>query len=672
MTTYTHSSYDIFVYKVLLPNLRTILLGLACIAIGCGSFLETNKITNDCTFHNTMSLFEVSIYQNISDRYAITPTSVTFGLWRQCYYFAQNCTCTPVTLNYQLDAQQTIFAATNNQTMPTLNPTTRFSYIKIIPLIMAISLTVIAFSFSLFTNYTIVQIKRTIVHIGFILSAIVALSIPYGWTIQTYKTAIVNACQAVDTQPVHCENMAVRLEIIILGVALGLLILSIFLICCGIHKLEDSSNNIQEIYIDEKTNSPSTSSPSSNNNNSNKNKRHSIMYNVQKISGFKSSSASQTSDYSSSSKTPYTTATDEALDAWNDVAMLDNHQEMLNTMPLRPPPVTTYGRRSHELYQESHMNYPNIYGDINNNNNNNNSNNNNNDNQHHHSYVYSNNNNKKSSSNNNNKHLLSSNTLGNTFTNTSSSSTSSNTNNDKYNNNQQQPYNSNNNSSYDLLPPTLPFVDNSQRRRRNSSQQHSPTSSSSPQLPRPASHASNNTFGANDILLSSDLPSSTLSFQNQMDYHHHHGDGSIRTTTPTSMTYRSERAASHGSICFTPTYSSNSNSNSSNPRNSSGFSYSRNNSQPHLYQQQDYQQHQMDYKRKNSTGSMMMVGNKSSSSSSSPHSSSTTSSSPSHHQQQQKYSHVPTLQSPPTSSSRHPLSNKVINDERIGAYFQQQ
>lgn len=101
MTTYKRSSYDLFIYKVLLPNIRTILLVVAAVALGCGSWLETHP-TTDCAFQTAMSVFEVSIYQNISDRYALTPSSVTFGLWKHCFYYAQNCTCTPISLGYEI------------------------------------------------------------------------------------------------------------------------------------------------------------------------------------------------------------------------------------------------------------------------------------------------------------------------------------------------------------------------------------------------------------------------------------------------------------------------------------------------------------------------------------------------------------------------------------------
>ncbi|ORZ18611.1 hypothetical protein BCR42DRAFT_489949 [Absidia repens] len=628
MPTYKRSSYDLFIHKVLLPNIRTILLVLAVVALGCGSWLETNT-SNDCAFQNTISVFEVSIYQNISDPYALTPSSVTFGLWKHCFYYAQNCTCTPIRLNYQLDAEQSIYAATNNQTMPTIDAN-HASYIRLIPLIMALILSTASFGYSFWANRSHSRPLFFWINgaVALLAAALVALAL--GYTYQSYKSSIVSACQAVNDQSVRCASMSPKLEVILLALALGLLVLSSALFGC-VRKPDFGDSTTHEIYIDEK--SPSSSSS----------KRPSTLFEpTNRKSGGR---LSRPSESLAASKNPamYDMSSDEALEAWRDATLLERHEQQRQhdhhyyqqqeqhqhdmwAMPLRPPPppAALNDRRSNDhMYNRQPSSDTRAYPT-----------------------------NGTSSTPSSSSASVSSSSLL-----PSAVDMYSGNENDK----KHQQYRRRSSSSprqektqyyqdgdissgsNELLPPTLPFAGHPQRRRKSSSQpQH--------QL-RPISHASGNTFGAEGVLLMDNSPlSSTCTLEEQQ--HHrtrHYSDASFRANTPTSYNYDHHHSGSHESVCFTPTF---------HHRSSSGVSTA---SQQH----QQYNDGMTppltatNGRRKNSNGSPTVLYQHTLGSS---HHHSRSSSS---HQQ----SHVPTLQIPPPS--RHPLNHKVIKDERIGAYFQQ-
>ncbi|KAG2236295.1 hypothetical protein INT48_001358 [Thamnidium elegans] len=87
------SPYGPFVERVLLPSVRIAALLLAVLAIGFGSWLETNDNASSCSFKSSMSLHQVFLYRNISSNLT-TPDSVSFGLWKHCYMYALNCSST--------------------------------------------------------------------------------------------------------------------------------------------------------------------------------------------------------------------------------------------------------------------------------------------------------------------------------------------------------------------------------------------------------------------------------------------------------------------------------------------------------------------------------------------------------------------------------------------------
>jgi hypothetical protein len=100
MSVRKQSPYGPFVERVILPSARIGALFLAVLAIGLGSWLETNDTIGDCSFKSSMSMHQVLLYRNISSNLT-TPDSVSFGLWKHCYMYALNCSCTPASLKYQ-------------------------------------------------------------------------------------------------------------------------------------------------------------------------------------------------------------------------------------------------------------------------------------------------------------------------------------------------------------------------------------------------------------------------------------------------------------------------------------------------------------------------------------------------------------------------------------------
>ncbi|KAI8335192.1 hypothetical protein BC941DRAFT_503915 [Chlamydoabsidia padenii] len=530
MPTYKRSSYDVFIHKVLLPNLRTILLLLAVVALGCGSWLETNS-TTDCGFQSTMTVFEVSIYQNISDKYALTPTSVTFGLWKHCFYYAQNCTCTPITLGYEIDAQQTIFAATNNQTMPSIDSSHSSSYIRLIPLIMALVLSVICFGYSFWANRSATRPLLFWINGALALLAGALVSLAFGNTYQTYRTSIIKACQAVNMQSVRCASMASKLEVILLAVALALLVLATLLFGC-VRKSNMTDTFTHEIYIDETV--PSYKRQSA------------FIQSFQRNSKLIKSSSSHLSGSSSASKEPamYGISNDDSLEAWRDVAILDGQQQQgdnyhheLGTFPLRPPPATA-GRRSNEYAYKGNQ------------------------------YDRRSSSNQRVTTRRNSSNISSpATTTANDYKRQRQESSSSRSSHSRQTQQYTQHHYDLSSDSNELLPPTLPFADHHQQQQRRRK------SSSSPHQPRPASHASGNTFGANEMLMDDSPQSSTFTLEDQQHHHQQqshcnrqYSDASLRTP----LSYQSD---SHDSLCFTPT-----------ERNASGVSIPRTSSPTHTDQ----------------------------------------------------------------------------------------
>lgn len=100
MTVERQASSGSFFQLVLLPKIRIGLILLGVLAIGFGSWLETNTSVSSCSFKSSLAMHQVFLYRNISSNLT-TPDSVTFGLWRHCYIYALNCSCSPIDMKYQ-------------------------------------------------------------------------------------------------------------------------------------------------------------------------------------------------------------------------------------------------------------------------------------------------------------------------------------------------------------------------------------------------------------------------------------------------------------------------------------------------------------------------------------------------------------------------------------------
>lgn len=90
-----------FVHRVLVPGVRNLLIFFAALAIAFGSWLETNDAIDDCSARTQISFLQVNMLRNISSN-EVLPDTVSFGLWRHCFVYALNCTCTSHELTYTL------------------------------------------------------------------------------------------------------------------------------------------------------------------------------------------------------------------------------------------------------------------------------------------------------------------------------------------------------------------------------------------------------------------------------------------------------------------------------------------------------------------------------------------------------------------------------------------
>ena len=100
MSIRKQSPYGPFVERVVFPSIRIGALFLAVLAIGFGSWFGTNDSIESCSFASSMAMQQIFLYRNISSNIT-TPDSVSIGLWKHCYMYALNCSCTPASLTYQ-------------------------------------------------------------------------------------------------------------------------------------------------------------------------------------------------------------------------------------------------------------------------------------------------------------------------------------------------------------------------------------------------------------------------------------------------------------------------------------------------------------------------------------------------------------------------------------------
>ncbi|KAI9336446.1 hypothetical protein BD770DRAFT_296732, partial [Pilaira anomala] len=216
------SPYGPFLEQVVLPAVRIGALLLAVLAIGFGSWLETNDNASSCSFKSSMSLHQVYLYRNISSNLT-TPDSVSFGLWKHCYMYALNCSCTPTNLKYQPDVSTILQVATEHNAIPPLTNTTSLN--RIIPLILATIFSCIAFLIGLWANRRGKYIYRKIVF-GLIVATSILLAYAFGSTYDQYFRMIKQTCKSLNNN-VYCARHAVQIEVVIFAMALILLFIGL-------------------------------------------------------------------------------------------------------------------------------------------------------------------------------------------------------------------------------------------------------------------------------------------------------------------------------------------------------------------------------------------------------------------------------------------------------------
>ncbi|KAG1443646.1 hypothetical protein G6F56_010597 [Rhizopus delemar] len=213
------SPYGPFVEYVVLPAIRIGLLFLSIIAIGFGSWLETNDQIDQCSFKSTVSLHQVFLFRNITNNMT-TPDSVSFGLWKHCYIYSHNCTCSPTNLRYQPDVSTILqVAATTHNAIAPVSTSTSLS--RILPLTLATLFGSTAFLLGLYTNKRGKYIYRRMT-VGLIAATTLLVTYTFGYSYQRYFQMIKETCASPDND-VYCARHTLQSEVVIFGIALACL-----------------------------------------------------------------------------------------------------------------------------------------------------------------------------------------------------------------------------------------------------------------------------------------------------------------------------------------------------------------------------------------------------------------------------------------------------------------
>ncbi|KAI9322849.1 hypothetical protein BX666DRAFT_2118019 [Dichotomocladium elegans] len=209
-----------FFHRVFLPGLRSTLLIFAVFAIGFGSWLETNRSIDDCAFRKEFTVQHVSLYRNLSSE-DVLPDSVSFGLWRHCFIYALNCTCTAPRLNYGLDALTTLrIATTGNGTTILDTVSSNTSYWRVVPLALATAVVAVAFLFGLVVNF-LERPRWQWINAVMIFATVVLVAASFGYTYHEYKNAIRKACGQLAGR--YCVTAENGTEVVLLAIGLGLI-----------------------------------------------------------------------------------------------------------------------------------------------------------------------------------------------------------------------------------------------------------------------------------------------------------------------------------------------------------------------------------------------------------------------------------------------------------------
>ncbi|KAI8884172.1 hypothetical protein K501DRAFT_332844 [Backusella circina FSU 941] len=239
MTVERQTSSGSFSQLVLLPKIRIGLILLAVLAIGFGSWLETNESVSSCSFKSSLAMHQVFLYRNISSNLT-TPDSVTFGLWRHCYIYALNCSCSPVNMKYQPDFSTILQIATEHNAVASISDLSSLS--RIIPLILATILSVVALFLTGIANKLGQYLYRRIVS-GIVLATMIFLAYTLGSTYSYYSQTSRKVCRDPDNVDILCSNYGIQGEVIVFSIGLGLLFLGfLFWIVTTFSKNEGQEN----------------------------------------------------------------------------------------------------------------------------------------------------------------------------------------------------------------------------------------------------------------------------------------------------------------------------------------------------------------------------------------------------------------------------------------------
>lgn len=227
--------------KVVYPSIRFGVLFLAALAIGFASWLETNESVDSCTFKNSLSFQQIHLYQNISSNLT-TPDSVSIGLWKSCYFYSLNCTCSPTNIKYQpgkvykmklnskkykaylyLDIQNILQIATQHLAVPP--EATETSLSRFAPLIVATLFAGLAVVLGFIANSSKQYLFRRII-CGFIVISLALTAYVFGSTFKSYQDSIKSTCKDPNNS-IYCTKYAIGVEVPIFGVAIALLVLSL-------------------------------------------------------------------------------------------------------------------------------------------------------------------------------------------------------------------------------------------------------------------------------------------------------------------------------------------------------------------------------------------------------------------------------------------------------------
>ncbi|KAI8375054.1 hypothetical protein EDC96DRAFT_497711 [Choanephora cucurbitarum] len=211
--------YSPFIERVVLPTTRLSCLLLAVLAVGFGSWLETNQANQDCNFRNSLSVHQIQLYRNISSN-VTTPDSVSFGLWKSCYFYALNCTCSSTNLHYQPDIQTLLeIAATTHLAKPA--EATSHSFERVIPLVLATVLSSVACLLGFTWAKRRKQYRPRQLIVGLLFATLILIAYVFGSTYHQYDKQIKSTCSDPENS-VLCAHHHVGIETILFSIALGL------------------------------------------------------------------------------------------------------------------------------------------------------------------------------------------------------------------------------------------------------------------------------------------------------------------------------------------------------------------------------------------------------------------------------------------------------------------